>query len=85
MGQVCVVCEHHHVCCCFNNDDPPRLVLNRQPWSRDTHQLFPPAFQAAVRTLLLCNTASDDGIRLPAHVLENVVSSAAFPISSWLL
>ena len=52
------------------------LMVTGQPWSQEEHRHFPPAFKAAVRTLLAL---------LPTDVLVKlVIPNATFPLSVWL-
>lgn len=62
------------------------LVAGGVEWSPGTHLAFPPAFQAAVRALLLVNEhgALGEGEPLPAAALHNVLRLAARPLPVWV-
>lgn len=58
-------------------------AARRYPWSPDTHLLFPPAFRAAARALLLAARRNRGLGCLPQGVLHSVLLLAAYPLSAW--
>lgn len=53
-------------------------------WDAESAALWPPAFKAAARTLLLAR-GDDGGVAwLPHDLLLTVLERAAFPMSAWM-
>ena len=63
------------------------MLATGRPWSQAEHTHFPPAFKAAVRTLLLAQrrgsvvveSLANPQALLPPDVLLSVIRTAAFP------
>ena len=68
------------------------ILVTGRPWSHAEHQHFPPAFKAAMRTLLLAQRHGSVAVEsqanplalLPPDVLLGVIRAAAFPLSPWI-
>ena len=56
------------------------MTAQGEGWSLATHARYPPAFRAAVRTLLLASPLN----ALPAPIQQQIVGLAAHPLSAWL-
>jgi hypothetical protein len=61
--------------------------FSSQPWRQEQHGAWPPAFRAAVATLLLCAQRQRPGAgvwSLPSALLLHIVSLMAGQRTDWL-
>ena len=57
-------------------------------WNPETHSLFPEAFKAAVKAVMLGHAELREGsvlASLPTPLLQRIIGRAAFPLAPWVL